>query len=100
MSQPDSERSGVMVRCKQCGIELPPEFGEIPRQPCPTCQSTLREFYMSTKLGSYLSFGGSISLKHTRPGLQSTAEAEDQGKITLTATGPAPMNEEDALEIC
>jgi len=89
-----------MVRCGQCGIELPPEFGDMPHPPCPACQSTLRAFYMIAELGGYLVVGGSASLIHTRPGLQSTAQADDQGKITLTATSPGPRNEEGALEIC
>lgn len=55
---------------------------------------------MKAELGSYLVFGGSLSLIHTRPGLQSTAQADDQGKITLTATGPGPRNEDGALEMC
>jgi hypothetical protein len=66
----------------------------------PTCQSTLREFYIKAEPGSYLSLGGSLSLIHKRPGLQSTAQADDQGKITLTITGPAPRNEDGAVEIC
>ena len=55
---------------------------------------------MRAEPGSYLVSGGSVSLIHTRPGLQSTAQADDQGKITLTAAGPGPRNEDDALEIC
>jgi hypothetical protein len=55
---------------------------------------------MRAEPGGYLVFGGSVSLIHTRPGLQSTAQADDQGKITLTAAGPGPRNEDDALEIC
>src|SRR5436305_190989 len=89
-----------MVRCGNCGKDLPPEFGDMPRLPCPACQSTLRKFYMNTEPGSYLVVGDSASLLHTRPGLQSTAQADDQGKITLAAIGPGPRNEEDALEIC
>lgn len=41
-----------------------------------------------------------MSWRQRRPGLRSTAELTDQGQITLTATGPSPQNEEDALEIC
>lgn len=89
-----------MVRCGQCGIELPPEFGDMPREPCPACQSTARAFHMAAERGDYLVVGGCASLIHTRPGLQSTAQADDQGKITLTATGPGPRNEDGALEIC
>ena len=89
-----------MVRCGKCGKDLPREFGDTPRLPCPACQSTLRKFDMTTEQGSYLVVGGSASLLHTRPGLQSTAQADDQGKITLAAIGPGPRNEEDALEIC
>jgi hypothetical protein len=44
--------------------------------------------------------GHSARLVHRRPGLNSTAEADDQGRITLNVTGPSPKNEEDALEIC
>lgn len=89
-----------MLRCSQCGKELPPEFGDLPRQPCPVCQSTLREFILIVEPASYLVVAGSASLIHKRPGLQSTAEADDQGRITLTATGPSPRNEDGALEIC
>jgi hypothetical protein len=90
-----------MVRCRQCGNELPPEFGNMPRQPCPACQSTSRRFDpMIAGPGSFLVASGSASLVHTRPGLQSTAQADDQGKITLTATGPGPTNEDGALQIC
>src|SRR2546426_10362980 len=89
-----------MVRCGQCGKDLPPEFGDMPRQPCPACQSTLRGFYVVAEPGGCLVVVGSASLIHTRPRLQSTAQADDQGKITLTATGPGPRNEDSALEIC
>lgn len=81
-------------------MELPPEFGELPRLACPECGSTARAFSEAMGSGNYLCAGGSISLVHTRPGLQSTADADDQGKITLTAKGPAPRNEEGALEMC
>jgi hypothetical protein len=89
-----------MVQCGECGIELPPEFGVISGQPCPACQSTLRAFHMRAEPGGYRFFGGSLSMIHTRPGLQSAAQADDQGNITLMATGPGPRNEDDALEIC
>lgn len=89
-----------MIQCGQCGVELSPEFGVMPRRPCPACQSTSRAFSLTAELGDFLVVGGCASLVHKRPGLQSTALADDQGKITLTATGPAPMNEEDALQIC
>jgi hypothetical protein len=55
---------------------------------------------MLAEPGSFLVAGGSVSLIHTRPGLQSTAQADDQGKITLKATGPGPRNEDDAFDIC
>jgi hypothetical protein len=55
---------------------------------------------MKAETGNYLVFGQSVSLIHARPGVQSTAEADDQGKITLTATGPGPRNEDDALDVC
>ncbi len=89
-----------MVRCGDCGNELPPEFGEIKGQPCPECGSTLRGFHMNLEPGHYLTVGQSPSMIHTRPGTQSTAAADDQKKITLTASGPAPRNEEDALNMC
>jgi hypothetical protein len=44
--------------------------------------------------------GDGIAWVQTRPGIQSTAQLTDYGKITLDATGPAPRNEEDALAIC
>ncbi len=89
-----------MVRCGQCGIELSPEFGDMPCHPCPACQSTSRASYLMTKPGEFLLVGCCASLVHTRPGLQSTAQADDQGKITLTANGPGPRNEDDAVEMC
>ena len=89
-----------MVHCKICGKELPPEFSETRDQPCSACGSTLRGFTLKAEPGQYLTIGQSVSLIHTRPGLQSTADADDQGRITLTAAGPAPQNEEGALEIC
>jgi hypothetical protein len=55
---------------------------------------------MNAGSGSYRVVGGSVSLIHTRLGLQSSAQADDQGRITLTATGPSPRNEEDVLDIC
>jgi hypothetical protein len=89
-----------MIQCGQCGVELAPEFGDMPRRPCPACQSTARAFLLKAESGDVLVVGGRASLVHTSPGLQSTAQADDQGKITLTATGPAPRNEEDGLQIC
>ena len=44
--------------------------------------------------------GGAVSLIHTRPGLDSTAQADDQGRVKLTVTGSSPKNEDDALDIC
>lgn len=88
-----------MVRCKQCGIALSPEFGNIPRLPCPECESIGRDFSMAVGNGRINVSGGIASLIHTRPGLQSTAQVDDQGKITLTSTGPSPKNEEGSLEI-
>ncbi|MEX2141388.1 MAG: hypothetical protein WD894_19130 [Pirellulales bacterium] len=55
---------------------------------------------MTAEPGAYHIVGGSASLVHTRPGLQSISQADDQGKISLTATGPGPKNEDGALEIC
>jgi len=89
-----------MIRCGQCGKELPPEFGDKPHQQFPECQSMSRAFQMTAEPGSLPLAGGDTSLAQTRPGLQSTARADDQGKITLQATGPGPRNEDDALEIC
>jgi hypothetical protein len=89
-----------MVQCGQCGIERSPEFGDMPCHPCPACQSTSRAFCLMAEPGEFLLVGGCASLVHTRPGLQSTAQADDQGKITLTATGPGPRNEDDAVEMC
>jgi hypothetical protein len=41
-----------------------------------------------------------VSWTQDRPGIQSVARLTDKADITLTATGPSPRNEEDALEIC
>src|SRR5690242_6311203 len=89
-----------MIVCHNCGKELSAEFGEMPRKPCPDCKLTVRDFFLNAEPGDFLVVGGAASLIHTRPGLQSTAHADDQGKITLVATGPAPRNEEGALEMC
>ncbi len=89
-----------MVECGDCGKELPPEFGEMPRKPCLECGSTSRDFTLMAEPAHFQIVGCPASLIHTRPGLQSTADADDEGRITLTATGPAPRNEDDALEVC
>lgn len=55
---------------------------------------------MTVGVGTFKLVGGDVSLIHTRPGLQSEAQRDDQGRITLNNTGPSPRNEQDALEIC
>jgi hypothetical protein len=84
-----------MLRCSQCKRKLTPES---PCQACPTCGSTSRTFDETMNGGVVL--GGGASSIQSRPGLQSTAELDDDGKITLNAAGPGPRNEEDGLEIC
>lgn len=89
-----------LIRCQRCDVELPPEFGSIPRLPCPECGSTGRQVSMAVGGGTSKLTGGNVSLIHTRPGLDSEARRDDQGNISLTATGRSPKNEEDVLEVC
>lgn len=89
-----------MVRCGQCNIDLPIEYEASPRLPCPNCNSDKRFFTLSAGGGNFKVVGGDVRLVHRRPGLQSSAEADDQGRIKLTATGPSPKNEEDSHQIC
>ncbi len=89
-----------MIQCEECGKELSSEFGEMPRLPCPDCNSIGRKFSMFAGGGRFTIRGGHVSLIHTRPGLNSTAQADDQGRVKLTVTGSSPKNEDDALNIC
>lgn len=89
-----------MVHCKHCGKELTAEYEQLPRIPCPECSAIARNFSLDAELGGYVVVGGKASLIHGRPGLNSMAGANDEGRITLTATGPSPRNEEGAIEIC
>src|SRR5438445_2084764 len=91
------QRRRTMDRCASCGKELAPEFCQMPRNPCPECGSTARVFARQAQDG--LCVNDATSWKQRRPGVQSAAKLTDQGQITLTASGPSPRNEEDALEI-
>jgi hypothetical protein len=82
----------------KCQRELPADFDEMPRQPCPECGSTVRG--ISRDIKEALALSDSVSRTQLRPGLQSMAENHDHGTITLTADGPAPQNEEDVQEVC
>src|SRR5258708_6044641 len=86
--------------CKKRGGEQPPGIGGGKSRARPEPRPTVRGVSLGGEAGRFDLQGGVARMTHTRPGLQSTAEADDQGKITLTATGPAPKNEEGALEIC
>jgi hypothetical protein len=88
-----------MVRCNKCGKVLTAEYEAWPRVPCPECGATVRDFDEDAGFGGVVA-GGRASAVHGRPGLKSKAEADDDGRITLKATGPSPRNEEDALQTC
>jgi len=94
--QPPEEASDGT--CTGCGSDLPEEYCTQPRVACPHCGATGRTFSMTAQDG--VAVGGASSWVQTRPGIQSTAQLTDCGKLTLDATAPAPRNEEDALAIC
>jgi len=84
--------------CSNCGKEVPPEPAGMPRIPCPNCGGMVR--CLTRHTSNHLHTTESVSWKQNRPGIQSSAELDDQGNIKLTAIGPSPKNEEDSLEIC
>src|SRR5258708_4491247 len=92
------DRSKAMDRCAECGTEIQPEAAGMPRLPCPNCGKFGRNFsrYTSDNPGT----AESVSWGQTRPGFQSVGQLTDKGRITLTATGPSPKNEDDAFDIC
>jgi hypothetical protein len=87
-----------MVQCMRCERELPVEFGNTPRNACTDCGWMLRCIPLA--ISQRLELSDSVSRAHSRPGIFSVAEADDLGRITLTADGPAPQNEDDVNEVC
>jgi hypothetical protein len=89
-----------VIHCGQCGLDLPLEFADIPRLPCPSCGATSRQYRVTANPGRFLVVGADVAMTHRRPGILSTAEETDTGSITLHATGPSPTNEAGSWETC
>jgi hypothetical protein len=89
----------MMNKCGDCGREVAYEPPGTPRQPCPNCESTFRNF-SSNPSENVEAPTDSVSWKQKRTSGESIAVLDDRNVIRFEAKGRSPKNEEDAIGIC
>jgi restriction system protein len=90
--------TGANVTCKNCGIVLDVDSGEIPenRTPCPVCGSTSRDFYLYAGGGVYKMTGNPVEFIVYRNSFTSlllqtvvlSGEKTDEGQIIEAVSLP------------